>query len=69
MPQLYTNGDEYCIDGDKVCIKVRCPHCDSTLWVREGVPHVCEEGHSLTATRTGPAGWFRVKEVEKCGDK
>lgn len=72
MPQLYTSkyGEEFCVDGEKRCIKVNCYHCGD-IWVREGVPHVCKYGGALTATLL-PWGsgkdWWTHKEVKKCGD-
>ena len=72
MAQLYTSkyGEEFCVDGDKTCIKTYCNNC-GTIWVREGVPHVCNGG-TLTATLLGFGGrkeWWKHKEVKKCGDE
>ena len=64
-------GDEYCIDGDKVCIKVDCYHC-GPIWVQAHHPHICPGGGTLTASLWSLGGhgedWgWKITEVKKCG--
>jgi len=77
-------GTEYCVDGDKVCIKVYCTYCsppdnlEANVWVRAGIAHKCKEGGNLTATLVTDL-WatpesirehqWKVTNVKKCGEE